>query len=159
MKITMARIDNRFLHGIVIAQYLPRANCQRIMVIDDEVATNPSKKEMMMFAKPDGYAASIITLAKALENFKNNKYEGQRIFILAKTPKVFLELLKIGVPIDELMVGATDRLNEGIKLSNRAYITDEEANELREIKKLGTNIIVQHAPSVAPVDLFKIIHD
>lgn len=158
MKITMARIDNRLLHGIVIAQYLPRADCQRIMVIDDEVALNPAKKEMMMFAKPNGYAASIIPLETALNNFKANKYEGQRIFILAKTPRVFLELLKIGVAINEIMVGATDLLNEGIKLSNRAFITVEEAEEFKEIKNYGTKVIVQHAPSVTPVDLFKIIH-
>lgn len=159
MKITMARIDNRLLHGIVIAQYLPKADCQRIMVIDDAVATDPKKKEMMMFAKPNGYAASIITLEKALENFKANKYEGQRIFLLAKTPRVFLELKKIGVPISELMVGATDLLNEGIKLSNRAFITEEQADELRELHKLGTYIYVQHAPSASPVDLFKIIKE
>ena len=109
MKITMARIDNRLLHGIVIAQYLPRANCQRIMVIDDETALDPKKKEMMMFAKPNGYVASIITLDKALENFRANKYEGQRIFILAKTPYVFLRLVQAGVPIEELMIGATDQ--------------------------------------------------
>ncbi len=158
MKITMARIDNRLLHGIVIAQYLPRSNCQRIMVIDDEVALDPKKKEMMMFAKPNGYAASIIPLQKAVENFKANKYEGQRIFILAKTPHVFLELVKAGVKIPELMIGATDRLNEGIKLSNRAFISEEEAEEYRQLRKLGVAIIVQHAPSVTPVDLFKIIH-
>lgn len=157
MKITMARIDNRLLHGIVIAQYLPRANCQRIMVIDDEVALNPAKKEMMMFAKPNGYAASIIPLETALNNFKAKKYEGQRIFILAKTPKIFLELVKIGVKIDELMIGATDRLNEGIKLSNRAFINEEEAEDLRSLSKFGTKIVIQHAPSVAAVDLFKII--
>lgn len=158
MKITMARIDNRLLHGIVIAQYLPRANCQRIMVIDDEVALDPAKKEMMMFAKPDGYAASIIPLETAVKNFKANKYEGQRIFILAKTPQVFLELLKAGVKIDELMIGATDRLNSGIKLSNRAFISEEEAQVCRQIRDYGTRIIVQHAPTVTPVDLFKIIH-
>lgn len=158
MKITMARIDNRLLHGIVIAQYLPQANCQRIMVIDDEVALDPKKKEMMMFAKPNGYVASIITLDKALVNFKANKYEGQRIFVLAKTPHVFLELLKIGVPIAELMIGATDLLNAGIKLSNRAFITEAQAEECRQIHALGARIVVQHAPSMPAVDLFKIIH-
>ena len=157
MKVNLARLDNRLLHGIVISQYLPRTDCNRIMVIDDEVATNPTRKEMMMMAKPNGYAASIITLQKALENFGINKYAGQRLFILAKTPKVFLELIKAGVPIKELMIGATDRIGEGIKISNRAYFTEEEVQDCREIDKLGTNIIVQHAPSVKAVDLFKII--
>ena len=157
MKITMARIDNRLLHGIVIAQYLPKADCHRIMVIDDDVANDPMRKEAMMFAKPMDVAGSIITLEKALANFQANKYDGQRIFLLAKTPRIFLELAKIGVPIDELMIGATDRVNEGIKLSNRAFFTEEEVQDCKELEKFGTKIIIQHAPSVAPVDFFKVV--
>lgn len=159
MVISLARLDNRLMHGIVMGQYLPRVDCQRIMVIDDDVALNPQKKAMMMLAKPAGQAVSIIPLEKALENFKAGKYEGQKIFLLAKTPGVILELLKIGVPIPELIVGATDRVNEGIKLSNRAFITEQEADELRKIHKYGTDIIVQHAPSVKPVPLFHIIEE
>ena len=157
MKITMARMDNRLMHGVVIAQYLPPAYCQRIIVIDHVVATTPSEKEAMMFPKPNGYAASIITLEKALENFKANKYEGQRIFILAKTPRVFLELVKIGVPIPELILGATDRIGEGIKLSNRCYFTEEEVADTKELIKLGVNVVIQHNPSVSPVPFSKVV--
>lgn len=157
MKITMARLDNRLLHGIVIAQYLPKADCNRIMVIDDEVANDPSKKEMMMFAKPNGYAASIIPLSKALDNFKANRYGEQRIFLLAKTPEIFLALIESGVSIDKLIIGATDMLNQGIKLSNRAYMSEQQVNTCRKIIELGTKVVVQHAPSNPEVDLLKII--
>ena len=35
MGITLARIDNRLLHGIVATQWAGRSGAQRIMIIDD----------------------------------------------------------------------------------------------------------------------------
>lgn len=157
MKITLARIDNRLMHGIVMTQYLPSTNSQRIMVIDDEVASDATKKQMMMMAKPNGYAASIITMETALTNIAAKKYEGQRIFLLSKGPKPVLEILKLGYKVDELIVGATDRLHEGIKLSDRAYITEEEAADFREILKFGTKVVVQHNPAASRVNIEKFI--
>ncbi len=157
MIVTLSRLDNRLLHGIVISQYLPTTDCNRIMVVDDEVATNPMRKEMMMMAKPNGYAASIITLETALNNFAVGKYEGQRLFILARTPKVFLKLIEAGVPIKEVMLGATDRIGDGIKLSNRCYFTEEEVEDTKAIVNKGIRVIVQHNPGVKAVEFSKII--
>ncbi|MCF0111712.1 MAG: PTS sugar transporter subunit IIB [Erysipelotrichaceae bacterium] len=156
MRVKLARIDNRLMHGIVISQYLPSVGAQRIMVVDDEVALDPMKKEMMMFAKPNGYACSIIPLEKATENIKAGKYGDQVIFLLAKSPVTVLELMKAGAPIDTLMIGATDRL-EGIRLSQRAFLTEEELEACREIKNMGVPITVQHAPNVPNEDLWKIV--
>ena len=70
MEITLARVDNRLMHGIVMNQYFPTTGAQRIMVVDDDVATNPMKKSAMMMAKPNGIAVSIITLENAVNNFQ-----------------------------------------------------------------------------------------
>lgn len=157
MKVTFARIDNRLMHGIVMTQYLPSTNSQRIMVIDDTTANDKMKKEMMNMAKPNGYASSIITLETALNNIKAGKYNDQRVFVLSKTPEAFLALVKAGVKIDKLVVGCTDLLNEGIKLSNRAFVTEEQAKQLKEIAASGTNVVVQHNPAVAEVSIDKLI--
>lgn len=156
MNIKLARIDNRLMHGIVITQYLPSIGAQRIMVVDDGVATDPMRKEMMMLAKPNGYAASIITLEKAKTNIQAGKYGDQVIFLLAKSPITVLELMKVGAPINRLMIGATDRL-EGIKLSSRAFLTEEEVAACREIRDRGVPIVVQHSPNVPEEDLWKIL--
>lgn len=157
MKVTFARIDNRLMHGIVMTQYLPSTNSQRIMVIDDTVANDKMKKEMMNMAKPNGYASSIITLETALNNIKAGKYNDQRVFVLSKTPEVFLALVKAGVKIDKLVVGCTDLVNEGIKLSNRAFVTEEQAKQLKEIAASGVKVVVQHTPAIAEVSIDKFI--
>lgn len=155
MKVTLARIDNRLMHGIVMTQYLPSTNSQRIMVIDDEIANDALKKQMMNMAKPNGYASSIITLQTALTNVKAGKYDGQRVFVLSKTPEAFLQLIQAGVKIDKLIVGCTDLLGEGRKLSDRAYVTDRQMEQLKEIAASGTKVVVQHNPAVSEVNIEK----
>jgi mannose/fructose/N-acetylgalactosamine-specific phosphotransferase system component IIB len=50
MGITLARIDNRLLHGIVATQWAGRSGAQRIMIIDDGVANNELTKASMKLA-------------------------------------------------------------------------------------------------------------
>lgn len=92
MGITLARIDNRLLHGIVATQWAGRSGAQRIMIIDDGVANNELTKASMKLARPTGMAISIITLEKALNNFKAGKYEDHNVFVIVKSP-VTLESL------------------------------------------------------------------
>ncbi|MBQ1827536.1 MAG: PTS sugar transporter subunit IIB [Erysipelotrichaceae bacterium] len=157
MNIVFARIDNRLLHGIVMTQYLPSSGAKRIMVIDDGVANDPLKKDMMNMAKPSGMASSIITFDKAVENIKADKYGDQPIFFLTKSPVTVLKIAELGVKFPFLMIGCTDMLNKGHKLSSRAFLTDEELEACRKLRDMGTRITVQHAPSTPEVDMWKIV--
>ena len=68
-----------------------------------------------------------------------------------------LKLMEAGYPIKEIMIGATDLLGEGVELSSRAFITQEELADCRKIKEMGTSIIVQHNPQVPKQDMWKIV--
>ena len=157
LNVVFARIDNRLMHGIVMTQYFPSTGAKRIMVIDDEIANNPTRKDMMNLAKPNGVASSIITWEKAKENVLANKYGEQTIFLLARSPKTIRDLMKLGVKIEKLIIGCTDLLNEGHKLSDRAFVTDEELQAMREIRDMRCKIVVQHNPRVPQVDVWSIV--
>ena len=157
LNVVFARIDNRLMHGIVMTQYFPSTGAKRIMVIDDEIANNPTRKDMMNLAKPNGVASSIITWEKAKENVLANKYGEQTIFLLARSPKTIRDLMKLGVKIEKLIIGCTDLLNEGHKLSDRAFVTDEELQAMREIRDKRCKIVVQHNPRVPQVDVWSIV--
>ena len=88
MGIVAARIDNRLLHGIVATQWTPQYRPQRVMVIDDEYANDPTKKAGMKMAKPAGTALSIITEETARANFAAGKYDDHTVFVIARTPDI-----------------------------------------------------------------------
>lgn len=157
LNVVFARVDNRLMHGIVMTQYYPATGAKRIMVVDDEIANNPTRKDMMNLAKPNGTASSIITLEKAKENILNDKYGDQTIFLLAKSPITFNEIAKLGVPIKRLIIGCTDLLGEGHKLSDRAFVTDEELEAMKELRDAGCEIVVQHNPQVRAVNVWNVV--
>ena len=148
MSIVLSRIDNRLLHGIVATQWAPKTGAQRIMVIDDEVAKNPLTKESMRLGKPAGTAVSIITLETALANFSAHKYDGQKIFLIAKQPEVTLKLLEIGQKIPEMTIGGTViPEEESIQISKRAHILKSQMETYEKIQNHGTKIFIQYVPS------------
>ena len=156
MNIVLTRIDNRLLHGIVMTQWAGTTGAQRVMVIDDKTANSPVLKQTMMLAKPAGMAASIITYDTALAKMKAGKYEGQKIFLLTKSPVTILKLVKEGIKIPNLQIGATESL-EGFKCSRRAFLSEEELNACKELLNLGVHITVQHVPTDTKVEFSTLI--
>lgn len=145
MEVKLARIDHRLLHGIVASQWAPSVGAVRVMVIDDETATDEMKKASMKLAKPAGCALSIITLETALTNEKNHKYDGQTVFLITKSPAVILEFQKAGIRIPKLNIGGTmSGRGETVTFSNRANATEEEMGQYREIRDQGTKVTVQY---------------
>lgn len=148
LEIILGRIDNRLLHGIVAAQWSPLSKCTRLMVIDDKVASDPILKESMRVAKPIGMSLSIITLETALKNFKAGKYEGQRIFAVAKKPRTFIELVNSGINIKKINIGGSAFLDdETIKLSNRAAASEKDIIDYKKLIESGTEVTIQYVPN------------
>lgn len=146
MAIVLARIDNRLLHGVVATQWSPNVGCTRLMVIDDEVANDPQKKEMMKFGRPSGVNLSIINEETALNNFKNHKYDEQKVFIVTKSPSVLLKVAQLE-SIPKVNIGGTVRIPGGVELSNRAMASEQDLDDYKALKELGIEIQIQYVPS------------
>lgn len=158
MTVVGARIDNRLLHGIVATSWAPNSNATRVMVIDDGIANDQQKKQAMKLGRPSGMAVSIITKQIALNNFRANKYNRQRVFIISQTPDVFLNLLEQGEKIDELVLGGTLSYENAIKVTKRAYIKPEQVKIYQAIIDKGCKVISKYVPQDDSVDVAKIIN-
>lgn len=159
MTVVGARIDNRLLHGIVATQWAPQSGATRVMVIDDVVANDPILKESMKLARPSGMAISIIPRETAFNNFRAGKYDSQKVYVISKHPEDFLALLEIPIKIDELILGGTVVSDEKdcIKVSNRAYINQNQVEIYKKILDKGTEVLVKFVPSDKNVRLATLI--
>lgn len=153
MSIVLTRIDNRLLHGVVATQWAPSCGCSRLMVIDDEVANDPVKKETMKFGRPAGVNLSIIDEQTALTNFKNHKYEGQKVFIVTKNPETLWKVMQTGEDIKEINIGGTIQKEQGIVLSSRAFADADDVKAYEALHKHGVAMYVQYVPSDRKVSL------
>lgn len=146
MAIVLARIDNRLLHGVVATQWAPTSGCNRIMVVDDATANDPQKKEAMKFGRPAGVNLSIITEETAITNFKNHKYDGQKVFIITKEPETLVKIAEIE-PLLKVNIGGTVQIKDGIKLSDRAYATKENIESYEKLIAKGSSVTLQYTPN------------
>lgn len=160
MSIVAARIDNRLLHGIVASQWVPQYRPQRLMVIDDEYANDPTKKAAMRMAKPSGVALSIISEETALANFTAGKYDDHTVFVVARAPQTIQHVIEAGHPVPELVVGGTVAPADGqtgTQVSRRAFIADGDLACYRAIAATGCKVFSQYIPADKPEALDALI--
>ena len=72
MEVLNVRLDDRLVHGVVATNWIPRLKVQRVVVINDEAAGNQMMKSVLRMATPKNVNLSVITLEKALDNFKRS---------------------------------------------------------------------------------------
>ncbi|MCD7880850.1 MAG: PTS sugar transporter subunit IIB [Clostridiales bacterium] len=149
MGIISARVDNRLLHGIVATQWAPFIGAQRVMVIDDHIASDPLLKSGMQMGKPAGCALSIITEATARTNFSAGKYRNQTVFVIVQDPAILLRLMEQGEAIPQVVVGGTVAPAEGteaVQVSRRAFVTKADQEVYRALAAGGAKLTVQYVP-------------
>ena len=99
MKIVLARIDDRLIHGQVATVWSKATNCQRIIVCDDEVAKDKIRSTLLKQVAPAGIKSHVVDLAKAVRVYNNPKYENDRCLLLFTYPSSVRYLGELGVPI------------------------------------------------------------
>ena len=60
--IKLARLDYRLLHGQVVFAWVGHVGAQRIIIVDDEAASDELKKTALSLSKPAGVRLNIFSL-------------------------------------------------------------------------------------------------
>lgn len=64
MNITLARIDDRLIHGQVTTVWSKVANAQRIIICNDEVYNDEVRRTLLRQAAPPGMKVNVVNIEK-----------------------------------------------------------------------------------------------
>ena len=149
--ITVARIDERLIHGQVAFAWTTAYKSQAVMAIDDEIAKDAFQKSLLEMACPSGLKCFVVGVDKAVELLK--KYESKKIFIVTKHPSTYLSLVEKGIVLDKINVGGI-YFQEGRKQIAKTVYIDEEMNQIfHKLHDAGIALEVRTHPSDAGEDL------
>lgn len=157
MAITAARIDGRLIHGQVANLWSSKLGITRIMVIDDEVAENAIEKAGLKLAVPAGVNLSILPVKKAADNILAGKYDSQKVFIVARRPRQFLELVNYGVPLTELNVGNMSRTDDSISVTKSINVVEEDIKNFNELANKNVKLVSQMVPGESAHDFMSLL--
>lgn len=140
------RIDDRLIHGQVATRWTAQFKANRILVPNDEVATNDVQKQILRMAAPDGVNTSLISVDKAGENITAGKYSSQRVLLVAKSPIDILRLIESGVTVEQVNVGNMAKRDGATQIKKSISILPEEREAFKALIEKGIVITAQMVP-------------
>lgn len=157
LKINLARIDTRLLHGQVATAWTPASKANRIIVASDAVAQDDLRKQLIKQAAPNGVKANVVPIRKLIEAAKDPRFGETKALILFETPQEALEAIKGGVPIEVLNVGSMAHSTGKTMVSQALSMDKADVATFEELRDLGVKFDVRKVPNDKPGNLFDMI--
>lgn len=157
LKINLARIDTRLLHGQVATNWTPASKADRIIVASDKVAQDDLRKGLIKQAAPGNVKANVVPIKKLIEAAKDPRFGNTHALILFETPQEALEAIEGGVPIEELNVGSMAHSTGKTMVNNVLSMDKDDVATFEKLRDLGVKFDVRKVPNDAPKDLFDLI--
>ncbi|WP_019770879.1 PTS sugar transporter subunit IIB [Streptococcus sobrinus] len=157
LKINLARVDTRLLHGQVATGWTPASKANRIIVASDAVAKDDLRKSLIKQAAPNGVKANVVPIKKLIEAAKDPRFGNTHALILFETPQEALEAIEGGVPIKELNVGSMAHSTGKTVVNNVLSMDKDDVATFEKLRDLGVKFDVRKVPNDSKKDLFDLI--
>lgn len=157
LKIVLARIDTRLLHGQVATNWAKSTNPDRIIVVSDSVAKDELRKKLIEQAAPPGVKAHTIPLDKLVEVSKDTRFGETKALLLFENPQDALYVIEKGVDIKELNIGSMAHSVGKVLVNNAISMDQKDVETYKKLDNLGVKFDVRKVTADRPVDLFKLI--
>ncbi|NBH71920.1 PTS mannose/fructose/sorbose transporter subunit IIB [Clostridiaceae bacterium] len=153
--ITIARIDERLIHGQVAYAWSVAYKSEAIMVIDNEVAEDKFQVSLLQMACPAGVKCMVCNEEKGAELLK--KYEKRKIFVVVKHPSALLSLCRKGIELKEINVGGLYFKEGRRQISKTVYVDPEMEEIFQRLSELGVKLENRTTPTDSKEDLMKLM--
>lgn len=157
IKFVLARIDTRLLHGQVATSWTKSTNPDRIIVVSDDVAEDELRKTMIEQAAPPGVKAHVVPIWKMAEIYKDPRFGLTKAMLLFQTPQDALNLINLGVDLDELNLGSMAHSQGKAYVTSTVSMGEEDIETFEEILDKDVKIDVRKVPGDHPDDFSKIM--
>jgi mannose/fructose/N-acetylgalactosamine-specific phosphotransferase system component IIB len=153
------RIDNRLIHGQVTVTWVGSVGANRLIVTNDQVATDPVQK-MLLPAAARGVPTSVLSVDDTLTYVASEQGQREKIMIIAKLPTDGLRLLEGGLRPARVNVGnqAPTPATKFKMITHSIAATADDAVTYRAIAGLlGHELTSQMMPSERPTDVVSLL--
>lgn len=143
MKIGLARIDDRLIHGQVATRWTKETNVSRIIVVSDEVANDHVRKTLLTQVAPPGVTAHVVDVAKMIRVWNNPKYGSDRVMLLFTNPTDVLRVVEQGVEITSVNIGGMAFRQGKTQVNNAVSVDEKDIEAFRQLHARGIELEVR----------------
>lgn len=141
------RVDDRLIHGQIIANWASYLNVKNIVGIDEKTAKNPALQSIMKMSVPKNYLCYICTMKDSIEVIKELSATDQSNFIIVRFPHLLEELLDNIKDVKSVNIGnVSKKEGKSYEISNNVYFTEEDLDVVDRLFNKGVNLTFKTLP-------------
>ena len=159
MKIVLARIDDRFIHGQVLTRWIKIHAADRIIVVSNEVAQDEMRKTLILSVAPSNVKASAVSISKMAKAFHSPRYEDTTAMLLFENPGDIVSLIEAGVPIETVNVGGMRFENNRRQITKSVSVTEKDIKSFEQLHGLGVKLELRQLPSDSSEDFMQMLRN
>ncbi|WP_442801476.1 PTS mannose transporter subunit IIAB [Serratia rubidaea] len=158
MKIGLARIDDRLIHGQVATRWTKETNVSRIIVVSDEVAADNVRKTLLTQVAPPGVTAHVVDVTKMVRVWNNPKYANDRVMLLFTNPTDVWRLVEDGVDIKSVNIGGMAFRQGKTQVNNAVSVDEKDIEAFKKLNDRGIELEVRKVSSDTRLKMMDLIN-
>lgn len=131
MTITLARVDDRVIHGQTTTRWSKARDLFGFIVVSDKVASDDLRKRVLK-AAADNYKIGIYNEEIGVSKIKLAKESKKNYFVISDSPQNFANILKNGGDFGKVLNIGCMNTRQGTKVLGRSVAIDEKDYEAFE---------------------------
>ena len=150
--LALVRIDDRLIHGQVMAVWVKHIKVDLIVVVDDGVAKDSFLQDVLRMAAPPGITVEVRSVQEGVATLSENAPNREHTMVLVKTPKVARALFDGGIRFSHLNVGGIGGGPGRKSVIKNISMSEEEKAVLKSLIKDGVKVTLLTVPGEQSLD-------
>ncbi len=146
MPVVLARIDDRLIHGQVTVGWSEKLRPDRIILANNAIAADSWQTRVYSSTVPPDIKVSILPVSKAASSLADLSHINERVLLLTGSPEEMAELVRIGVPIEEVNVGGLHFSAGKKEMLPFVYVDRQDLKALSRLLEMGATLSAQQVP-------------
>lgn len=152
MTLSLVRLDDRLIHGQVVVGWGQPLNAGFIVLVDDEVRDSPWEQDLYRMGVPPTIEVVFASVAEAERRIPEWRAD-PRVGILLTGDIDTLSAVVTAGGFDRVNIGGVHHRAGRSERLRYVYLTDEEADKLRQLAADGVSISAQDVPTARAVPI------
>ena len=150
------RIDDRLIHGQIVASWISYLECKEIVVADDKAAMDTFQQALLKIAVPGSVKLQILKVSDAAI-FLSKLSDSDNVLLILRDVDSALALVEAGYKPNMINVG-----NVGAAKGKKQYfksicLDDDDIEKYHKLNNAGVELITQVVPNEKSIDFFELV--
>lgn len=142
----LVRVDDRLIHGQVIAVWCRHQRFTRIAIVDDGVAADSFMQDVLRMAAPPDLRVEVLSVAQAIETLNQDAADRDTTMVLMKAPKTAKQLHDGGLAYRSLNIGGIGGGPGRKNIFRNISASEEEIAILKHLMSKGVEVTLLTVP-------------